>query len=103
MMIILKDDRVIEIFESPENPPDWIEGIDIENHEYQFCSDSGQIYIGHIVKPSGIFSEAIWRLKPEGKPDMKNLDSLINEAEMIEPNDKFADLEELKKFTQPVK
>jgi len=31
MMLMLRDDPVIEVFDSPDNPPDWIEWIDIEN------------------------------------------------------------------------
>ena len=31
MMLILRDDPVIEVFASPDNPPNWIEPIDIEN------------------------------------------------------------------------
>jgi len=101
MMILLRDDRVIEIFESPDNPPDWIEGIDIENNEYQFCDETGQIYKGHIVKPSGSIKQAEWNLQPDGVPDIGNLKELIDQAESIKPTDQFPNLETLKKLTQP--
>ena len=42
MMVMLRDDQVIELFDSVDNPPDGIEGIDIENGEYQFCDERGQ-------------------------------------------------------------
>src|SRR5262245_55512294 len=41
MVIMLRDDPVIEVFDSPDAPPNWIEWIDIENGEYQFCKIKG--------------------------------------------------------------
>ena len=96
---MLRDDRVIEIFDSPNSPPDWIEGMDIENQEYQFCDDIGQIYVGQISKPSTAFRQASWSLQPYGKPDIRNLEELINKAETIEPNDQFPNIETLKNHT----
>ena len=98
-MIILRDDPVIEVFESPLTPPDWIEGIDIENGEYQFCSDTGQRYVGEITKPSGFFRQAEWCLRPEGEPGIMNALALIDAAQEIEPNDRFPDLESLRRHT----
>ena len=58
MMLILRDDPVIEVFASPDNPPNWIEPIDIENEEYSFCDDNGQRYAGLITQPAGWFRPA---------------------------------------------
>ena len=66
MMIMLRDDSVIEIFESPERPPNWIEGIDIENGEYQFCDHRGLRYIGVINRKFRIFRHPEFHLEPEG-------------------------------------
>jgi hypothetical protein len=99
MMMILRDDQVIEVFDSPLAPPDWIEAIDIENGEYQFCDDTGQRFVGEITKPSGFFRQAEWRLRPDGEPDVQNALDLIAKAKMIEPNDRFPDLESLKRHT----
>ena len=103
MMIILRDDRVIEIFDSPNSPPDWIEGMDIENQEYQFCDDIGQIYVGQISKSSSSLRQASWSLQPFGDPDIRNLKELINKAEVIEPNDQFPNIETLKNHTNRVR
>jgi hypothetical protein len=95
-MIMLRDDPVIVIFDSPEHPPDWIEGIDIENEEYRFCDENGQRYVGEVIRPSGFFRQATFRLRPEGEPDMKNVFDLLAKAQLIEPNPHFADLNALK-------
>jgi hypothetical protein len=99
MMIMLRDDPVIELFESAEKPPDGIEGIDIENGEFQFCDDRGQRYVGEITRPSGFFRQAQWRLKPEGSPNIQNALDLIDKAKIIEPNAWFPDLKSLRKHT----
>jgi hypothetical protein len=46
MIFILRDDLVLEVFDTSDNPPNWIEPIDIENEEYSFCDDHGQRYGG---------------------------------------------------------
>ena len=74
MMIMLGDDPVIEIFDSPENPPNSIEGIDVQNGIYQFCDDQGQRYVGEVTYYTRWFTrrEQI-KLRPEGVPDIKNV------------------------------
>lgn len=96
MMIMLRDDSVIEVFESPLNPPKGIEGIDIENNEYQFCSDSGQRFIGKITEPAKLFRDALWVLQVEGTADASNALALIDQAKDIEPNPHFGSLAELR-------
>jgi hypothetical protein len=96
MMIMLRDDAVIEIFESPDDPPDWIEGIDIENGEYQFCDERGQRYVGVITCPSTVFRQPEFQLHPEGKPELRNVLALIDRAKAIEHNDRFPSLEALR-------
>jgi hypothetical protein len=95
MMLIRRDDPVIETFESPDNPPNWIETIDVENQEYQFCDDQGQRYIGKIKK-GGFFSHDTFELIPDGLPDRSNLAKMLDSAEMIEAGDRFATLDELR-------
>ena len=98
MMLILRDDPVIEIFESPDNPPDWIEAIDIENNEYQFCDDDGQQYVGVITRPSSWARLTLYELKPVGSPDLANALTLVDRAVAIEPNHKFDDLAALRNY-----
>jgi hypothetical protein len=100
MMIILRDDPVIEIFDSPEAPPSWIEWIDIENGEYQFCDDKGQRYVGAVTHPKGRFErwfkEPTFALRPEGTPNLKNVLELVDKAEFLESNSHFPDLDALR-------
>lgn len=49
MMMVLRDDPVIEVFESPLSPPDWIEIGDIRDRCFCFCDDVGQRFIGEVV------------------------------------------------------
>ncbi len=97
-MMILRDDQVIEVFDSPDRPPNWIEAIDVQNEEYRFCDDAGQRYVGEIIRPGKWFRQATWRLRREGEPDIKNAIDLINQAKLIEPNDRLPDLEALKQY-----
>ena len=97
-MLILRDDPVIEVFDSPDHPPSWIEAIDIENAEYQFCDDHGQRYIGVITRPSGWIRNAKFQLRPEGRADLKKAMALVDRAEQIEPNDPFPRLESLRQY-----
>jgi hypothetical protein len=98
MMIILRDDPVIEIFASPDKPPNWIEAIDIENGEYAFCDEDGQRYTGIITQPAGWFRSAAFVLQPDGLPDMANAIAIVDRAVAIEPNDEFPDLASLRSY-----
>ena len=97
MIIMLRDDQVIEVFDSPDNPPGWIEGIDVENGEYEFCDDRGQRYVGIMIQPSSWGRQCEFALHPEGTPELQNVLDLIARAETIEPNDRFPDLKALRK------
>lgn len=96
-MIMLRDDPVIELFDTPENPPSWIEGIDIVNDEYEFCDERGQRYVGVVTRPSSWLRQPEFGLRPEGPPDLKNVLDLIDRVAAIEHNDRFPDLETLRK------
>jgi hypothetical protein len=98
MMLILRDDPVIEIFDSPDNPPGWIEAIDIANNEYQFCDDDGQRYVGVVTRPSSWFRHPLYELKPAGSPDPANALALVDRAVAIEPNHRFDDLAALRRY-----
>jgi hypothetical protein len=95
---MLRDDPVIELFDSPDAPPDWIEWIDIENGEYRFCDEQGQRYVGVVTHPKGWFKQPTFCLRPEGTASLKNVLDLAEQAEAIKPNDRFPDLEALRKY-----
>ncbi len=96
MMLILRDDPVIEVFESPEAPPSWIEVTDVANGEYCFCNDSGQIFKGVVVRSKGWFGRTTFELRPEGTPNLSNALALVNRATSLEPNKWFSDLRALR-------
>jgi hypothetical protein len=98
MILMLRDDQVIQIFDFPPTVRDGIEAIDIENHEYQFCDQNGQRYVGVITEKIGWFRSGNFELRPEGTPDIKNALLLIDSATALEPNEKFPDLDALRAF-----
>jgi hypothetical protein len=98
MILILRDDPVIEIFDSPDKPPDWIEAIDIENNEYQFCDDDGQRYVGVFTRPTSWFRLPLYELKPVGSPDLANALTLFDRAVAIKPDQMFDDLAALRSY-----
>ena len=97
-MMILRDDPVIELFESPDAPPRWIEAIDIANNEYRFCDDLGQRYVGVVKQPTRWYRLPTYELQPLGTPDMAHALALLDRATMIERNQRFADLAGLRTY-----
>jgi hypothetical protein len=98
-MLILRDDLVLETFDTPEEPPSWIEWIDVENGEYAFCRVDGQRYRGELLRPAVFFKSEKWRLVPEGTPDLKNALAIVDRATDIEfGRSVFSDLESLRQY-----
>jgi hypothetical protein len=98
MIMMLRDDLVLELFANPDNPPDWIEGLDIENAEYEFCNEDGCAYLPIIDKPSSAFSQAKYRLRENGSPDPNNALAFALRAKGIAPNASFKNVDELIQF-----
>ena len=80
MILFLRDDLVLETFESPDHPPNEIEWIDVENDEYEFCSDTGQRYRGELVRAGGFFRGEQWRLVPVGSADVANAIAVVDRS-----------------------
>ena len=99
-MMMLTDDRVLEVFESPQNPPDWIEAIDIDNREYRFCDDRGQRYVGIITERIGWLSTGKFELRSEGRAELRNALELVDQAVSIKSNTAFADLASVRQHLQ---
>ena len=99
MMMVLLDEPTLILFESPDEPPDWLEAVDVLNDEYRFCDDNGQRFVGVIVRrPGWLGPEDDYILRPEGAPDIANAIALVERAVMIEPNRWFADVESLRRY-----
>jgi hypothetical protein len=97
MMMVLLDEPTLILFESPEEPPGWLEAVDVLNGEYSFCDDNGQRFVGVMTRPAGWFREPEYGLRPEGAPDITNARELVERAVMIEPNRWFVDLDSLRR------
>jgi hypothetical protein len=98
MMLMLRDDHVIEIFESAPTVRDGIEVIDIENQEYQFCDQDGQRYVGVVVKKGRWLKSSNFELRPEGAADIANALRLLDSAVGLETNKRFTDLEAVRAY-----
>jgi hypothetical protein len=85
MMIVLPDDRVLETFDSPDQPPDWIEWVDVEAGRHRFCDNRGQLYAGRLVQAGGFLQREQWELYATGEPDIENALALVDGAAAIEP------------------
>lgn len=97
MMLILRDDKVLEVFKSPQDPPAWIEAIDVMNGEYSFSDERGQKFIGVEVKKVQVFKPGSFDLCSNGDPNIINALSLVDQAKALESNVFFADLASLRK------
>ena len=99
LMFALCDDGGIVVFDSADHPPNSMEWIDVENGEYHFCDEHGQLYMGQIVRPATFFRPEQWCLVPVGPPSTDNVSSLIEEAIYLNPNKfGFADLRSFKQY-----
>jgi hypothetical protein len=90
-VLVLQDDGTLELFAGPDQPPDWIEGIDAGNGACQFCDEPGQRYAGVVYKQRW-FGPPQWELRPHGQADVKHALALIDRAARLEPNDVFPHL-----------
>jgi hypothetical protein len=97
MMMVLLDEPTLILFESPDEPPNYLETVDVMSGEYSFCDDGGQRYVGYITHTPGWFRAERFGLRPEGAPDIANALDLVERAVVIEPNQWFADVESLRR------
>lgn len=77
MMMMLRDDLMIELFDDPSSPPSWIEGVDVEGKEYAFCDVSGQRYEGRIIEPGTLLRQPRFQLEAVGSADRAHALSLV--------------------------
>ena len=69
MLLVIDRDNNLSIHASVRNAEGHLETIDVEDGEYQFCDETGQPYIGEVLKPVGKFSSGQFRIVPHGAPD----------------------------------
>jgi hypothetical protein len=66
MLLVLDRDQNLHAFASVADAEADLETIDIE---YEFCDETGQPYVGEVLKPPGAFASGEFRIVPRGTPD----------------------------------
>jgi hypothetical protein len=69
MLLVIDRDNNLTIHPSVSDAEGHLETIDIENDEYEFCDETGQRYVGEVLKPVGKFTSGAFRIVPQGTPD----------------------------------
>jgi len=69
MLLVVDRDNNLSIHASVRDAERHLETIDVEDGEYQFCDESGQPYMGEVLKPVGKFSSGQFRIVPHGASD----------------------------------
>ena len=62
MLLVVDRDNNLSIHASVRDAERHLETIDVEDGEYQFCDESGQPYMGEVLKPVGKFSSGQCRM-----------------------------------------
>lgn len=107
MILVLFEDQSVEVYESPEQVPDSVEGLTMEDSVLEMCDERGQRQVAEWVHPNRharLFGVIRWsdsgafRLRLEGGPDPQNVRSLIGRAvsfSRLAESRKYIRLEEL--------
>ena len=69
MLLVLDRDNCLSIHRSVNDAEADLETIDVENGEYEFCDESGQPYVGEVLKPVTKFSRGAFRIVSQGARD----------------------------------
>ena len=88
MILVLDIDGYLSVFPTVAEAESHLEAIDIENGECEFCSSTGQEFVGEITRPVTRFRAGQFRLKPSGVPDKAILDSILVRARASGKNTK---------------
>ena len=86
LLVLEKNGCLLHVFDSVDAAHRDLETIDIENHEYDFCDDSGQPYIGEVIKTPGFFGRYDFHIVPHGSADPDLPLSFVSRAEQLEVN-----------------
>ena len=85
MMLVLEiNGGLLHLFSNAAEVESYVEAIDIENGEYEFCDDTGQRFVGELVAPVGFFRTGSFRLRPDGVPDRAVVASILSRARSLE-------------------
>lgn len=75
---------LLHLFSSVVEAESHLEAIDIENKEYEFCDDTGQRFVGNVIKPVTRFGTGSFNLKSDGKPDKAFIALFLSHARSLD-------------------
>ena|ERR1043166_5965463 len=64
MLLVIDRDQCVYVFASVADAEAHLETVDVEDDEYEFCDESGQRYIGEVLKAVGKFTSGRSRIVP---------------------------------------
>ena len=69
MLLVFDRNNSLSIYQSSSDAEAGLETIDIENGEYEFCDETGQPYVGDVLKLVTKWSGGDFRIVPRGARD----------------------------------
>lgn len=98
MILVLETNGcLLHLFSSVPEVESYLEAIDIENQEYEFCDHTGQRFVGEIVSPVTTFRAGRFRLVANAAPDPQLLSSFLARARRLDRGcDEFQTLDALR-------
>lgn len=99
MIMVIDKDNVLYLLESIHETENYLEAIDIENGECDFCDETGQLFQAKITSPVTTFKEGSFILEPAGESNSDIPLSFLARAQSLGKSCENLDaLEDLKKF-----
>jgi hypothetical protein len=84
MILVLETNgSLLYLFSSVGEAESHLEAIDIENHEYEFCDDTGQRFVAEMTAPVTALRAGSFRLRPDGLPDKAVVSSFLSQARSL--------------------
>ena len=97
MLIVLDKDRELLLFASIAEAERYLEAIDVQNLEYEFCDELGQRFVGEITSLITTFRQGAFALRPEGSADSAFPSGMLARAiHLGRPSGDVTSLSELK-------
>jgi len=102
MILVLETNGgLLYLFSSAAESESYLEAIDIENREYEFCDETGQRFVAELTAPVTALSAGGFRLRPDGLPDKAVVASFLGRARSLERGcDGVKTLDDLRKTNE---
>jgi len=84
MILVLETNGgLLHLFSSAAEIESELEVIDVENHEYEICDDTGQRFVAEIIIPITMFGAGRFHLKQNGIPDKAVVASFLSRTRSL--------------------